>query len=219
MEDLSECLENIGFDEVSVFEDEDINSLEELKALDDDEITELLPIGSGSDYKLKQVRAVKNLLYYLNHLDRIQRPFVLDDVTFETLEEMKVMRGFEKEQKSRVAPYPPILDGTPPVIIATCYLGQTYGGSGVPLTYVVRKQEDPDPDAVYTNVYEEMIARAPLTGFHFERDNEKVWYILLGLYARDKAKEVICKETFKAAKDGRGAYLALCEYFAIALLV
>jgi hypothetical protein len=162
---------------------------------------------------------VKNLSYYLKHLDRIQRPFVLDDVTFEKLEEMKVMRDFEKAQKSRVVPYPPILDGTPPVIIATCYLGQTYGCSGVPLTYVVRKQKDPDPDAVYANVYEEMIARAPLTGFHFERDNEKAWYILLGLYARDKAKEVICKETFKAAKDGRGAYLALCEYFAIALLV
>jgi hypothetical protein len=48
MEDLSECLENIGFDDVAVFEDEDVNSLEELKALDDDEITELLPIGAAA---------------------------------------------------------------------------------------------------------------------------------------------------------------------------
>jgi hypothetical protein len=204
MDDLSKCLAKIGFScsEVSLFIYDGIDSLATLKIRDDDEISHFL-----RDHLTTRVRGVKNLAYYLRHLDRIQRPFDLNNITIEKLEEMKVMKDFEKEQRGRVVSFPSVSDGiNSAVTIATCYLGQTYGCSGIPLTYVVRKLTDPDPQALYTTVYEEMIARAPLTGFHFERDNEKVWFILLGIFT---GYHVV--EEFRTTKDGRGAYFSLCR--------
>jgi hypothetical protein len=206
MDDLSKCLVKIGFScrEVSLFIYDGMDSLATLKIRDDDEISHFL-----RDHSTTRVRAVKNLAYYLRHLDRIQRPFDLNKVTEEKLEEMKVLKDFEKEQRDSVVSFPSMSDGInslSAVTIATWYLGKTYGCSGIPLTYVVRKLTDPDPQALYTTVYEEMIARAPLTGFHFERDNEKVWFILLGICAGDGVRE-----EFRTTKDGRGAYFSMCR--------
>jgi hypothetical protein len=101
-------------------------------------------------------------------------------------------------------------------------LEQFLGSSGVPLSYVVRDKEQPAAEDVYRNVYEEMIARAPLKGFYFDRDNETVWHFLwniLGPFvveghvvvARSGKVEPwykYCQE-FESTQDGRAAYMKL----------
>jgi hypothetical protein len=56
-------------------------------------------------------------------------------------------------------------------------LNQFLGVSNVPINYVVRKQDEPEEDAVYENEAEEAVAIAPLVGDVFDIDNRRVYGI------------------------------------------
>jgi hypothetical protein len=54
------------------------------------------------------------------------------------------------------------------------YLNTQHGVSSIPLNYVLRKLEDPNPLAVYANDAEQAVALAPLVGSAFDQDNRRV---------------------------------------------
>ncbi len=58
------------------------------------------------------------------------------------------------------------------------YLGQLNGSGRIPLSYVIRKAEIPDPNDEYQNEIERLIAIAPLVGDAFQRDNTRVYGII-----------------------------------------
>jgi hypothetical protein len=164
----------------------------------------------------REVR-IKLLAYYLRHLDRVQREFSLDNVTLEKLEEMKVVKDFEERQARKLPTcalsVSPIQENSALIDLwhslrnMPAYLAQFHGLSGVPLSYLVREREQPDPTVQYEDVYEEMVARAPLTGFYFKRDNEALWIFLSMKY--NSLLPACTWRQFEATNDGRGAYQAL----------
>lgn len=45
----------------------------------------------------------------------------------------------------------------------------------IPLAYVVREDEQPDPNAIYENEHQRLVSIAPLEGLEFEEDNGHVY--------------------------------------------
>jgi hypothetical protein len=54
------------------------------------------------------------------------------------------------------------------------YLTQILGSGRIPLSYVIRQLDVPDPGAIYDTQLEENIASAPHRGASYQRDNAKV---------------------------------------------
>ena len=81
------------------------------------------------------------------------------------------------------------------------YLSQVKGASGAPLAYVLQQQIIPDPAAVFAMDTEELIARAPLVGDVFNRDNETVYATLKNLILEGPAYDFITPR-IDSRKDG-----------------
>jgi hypothetical protein len=92
------------------------------------------------------------------------------------------------------------------------YLSIIPGVNGVPLSYVVREIEDPDPDTVYTSFNERMIGRAPLTGQYFVADSRRVHQLLTG-YLQGENTEAWIRSIAKF-QDGRRDMIALRRHYA-----
>ena len=92
------------------------------------------------------------------------------------------------------------------------YLSIIPGVNGVPLSYVVREIEDPDPDTVYTSFNERMIGRAPLIGQYFVADSRRVHQLLTG-YLQGENTEAWIRSIAKF-QDGRRDMIALRRHYA-----
>ncbi len=91
------------------------------------------------------------------------------------------------------------------------YLGQLLGSGRIPLSYVIRKIDIPDLDAIYQNNIEHLIAIAPLQGDAFQRDNTKVYGIIKQLVIEGPGRSYILP--FDKANDSRSAWLALRAHY------
>ena len=176
-------LERVGFANAAaskVTQDQGIDSVAELRIMDDSTVTNLCkvlrrPGGEVNGYPDPGVkvsaRAEENLklvVYLIKHLDRTQRPVVLRDFTLASIRRLTKQR--EAETQSVSPEQPPKLNPKdwPKMFEAIEeYLRQFRGTTGVPLSYVVRKDLVPavnllDPSSNYATLDEEMIARAPI---------------------------------------------------------
>jgi hypothetical protein len=98
------------------------------------------------------------------------------------------------------------------------HLGQTH----IPLSYVVRKNEQVPPHLVdppnnYTSIQDEMISRAPQLDDDGERillfmtNNKRVWTLIHKLASNHKCYTYI--KGFARVQDGRAAFLALHDHY------
>jgi hypothetical protein len=132
------------------------------------------------------IRAVANLklcLYYLKHMERVQRQPIANAIN------LVLVRSYCDQQRHEVgfkktAEEPEINDKDCPRTLENIkeYLASQYGVTGATLDYVVRpdisvKPEAEDPAEGYQTVDQEMMARAPHTGRYFVDDRSKVWDI------------------------------------------
>jgi hypothetical protein len=130
------------------------------------------------------IRAVANLklcVYYLKHMERVQRKPVPNAIN------LVLVRSYQDQQRHEVSfkkttEEPEINNKdwsrTPEKIRE--YLASQYGVTGATLDYVVRaeiavKPEEEDPPENYETMDQEMTARAPHTGRPFLNDRRKVW--------------------------------------------
>ena len=81
----------------------------------------------------------------------------------------------------------------------------------MPLNYVNRMIEIPEPGAVFATEQELMIATAPLIGDQFDINNESVFGVIKQLSLEGRAWAYI-NENLNQTKDGRGTWLALCAH-------
>lgn len=92
------------------------------------------------------------------------------------------------------------------------YLRQLPGRDGVPLSYVVRENDDPDPTPK-PNFLDEYVACAPLHGDAYDMDNPRVANIILGLIVgNDQAETKI--QAMSDRTDGREMMRTLNEHYA-----
>ena len=74
------------------------------------------------------------------------------------------------------------------------------GVSGVPLNYIIRESDDPEPG--YHETYEDKcISNAPLSGPNFEANAKRVHNIIIQLVQGEHSEQWIKK--LKSKQDGR----------------
>ena len=92
------------------------------------------------------------------------------------------------------------------------YLSVIPGVNGIPLSYVVREQEDPEEGADYETFKERMIARAPLTGQYYVADTGRVHTLLTGFIHGEQSESWI--RNIAKHEDGRRDMIALRRHYA-----
>jgi hypothetical protein len=133
------------------------------------------------------IRAVANLklcVYYLNHMERVQRQPVPNAINLVFVCSYRDQQCHEVGFK-KTAEEPEINNKYWPSTLEKIkdYLASQYGVTGATLDYVVRpeiavKPEAEDPPENYETVDQEMMSRAPHTGRPFVNDRRKVWDIM-----------------------------------------
>ena len=100
------------------------------------------------------------------------------------------------------------------------HLRERIGGQKVALSYVIRNEAAPETlqplqnnritSENYESIMDELISRTPLTGPEYVEDNALVYQIIQDLVSGSSHESSI--KSFRRARDGRGAYLALVQH-------
>jgi len=91
------------------------------------------------------------------------------------------------------------------------YLSTLPGVNGVPLSYVVREKEVPDPGTEYSSFNEQAVACAPLTGPTFQADSRKVHQLLKSFLQTETAEQWI--QPLARRQSGRDDMKALRSHY------
>ncbi len=94
-------------------------------------------------------------------------------------------------------------------VIAYLYLVK--GSHNIPLAYIIRKQEIPDPVAVYQSEHHRVICIMPLAGIEYEEDISKVFDFLKSWTLNSPAWTWM--RAHNATINGRAAWVALVAHF------
>jgi hypothetical protein len=133
------------------------------------------------------IRAVANLklcVYYLKHMERVQRKLVPNAINLVLVHSYRDQQRHEVGFKNTTEePEINNKDWQRNLEKIREYLASQYGFTGATLDYVVRaeiamKPEAEYPPENYETVDQEMTARSPHTGRPFVNDRRKVWDIM-----------------------------------------
>jgi hypothetical protein len=91
------------------------------------------------------------------------------------------------------------------------YLRLHLGSSGIPLSYVVRENDDPDLTTVYTEFINKTVACAPLQGEHYDADKLTVFNFIVSFTTGQPSGDWV-KDTVRYS-NGRRSMKALRDHF------
>jgi len=94
---------------------------------------------------------------------------------------------------------------------AIAYFNSVKGFHNIPLAYVIREQENPDPNAVYQTEHHRLISITPLMGIEFEEDNGRVFDFLKSWTLNGPAWTWM--RAFNGTRNGRASWQALLNHF------
>jgi hypothetical protein len=93
---------------------------------------------------------------------------------------------------------------------ATAYFNSIKGFHNIPLAYVIRDQENPDPNAVYQTEHHRLISITPLVDIEFEEDNSRVFDFLKSWTLNGPAWTWM--RAFNTTRNGRASWQALINH-------
>jgi hypothetical protein len=172
---------------------------------------------NGSPVSIRALANLKLCVYYLKHMERVQRKPVPNEIN------LVLVHSYQDQQLHEVgfkktAEGPEIKEKYWPRTTEKIreYLSSQYGVTGATLDYVVRaeiavKPEEEDPPETFETVDQEMTARAPHTGCPFVSDRRKVWDIMSNICGKHSCF-VYIKPSLRT-RNGRDAYMLLFDYF------
>lgn len=172
------------------------------------------------------MRAENNLklaCYYLRHRQRMSRTTLAAQITLDNvraLHDLKLQQDDHKDPSETPSINPK--DWAKTMEDLREYLRGHLGITKVPLSYVVRENEDvvneeDDPSTNYSTVYEEMVARAPIRDVQgryvesYRTDRERVWQLIAAV-TRDNDCWTYTKPA-QRTRDGRLAFLSLYGHY------
>lgn len=171
----------------------------------------------GVAFPFNHLRLLKTLAYYYRHCQRIQRNFAFANATLARMAmtmELMTQEQAREEEKDGKDELPKLKDTNKvrkTVEDLRDYLARILGASGVPLSYIIRDDVAPDDTIDYeddgTEVWQEMVDRAPHTGAAFQADNIAVYGIIKNVL-RETAGEPWITD-YATTRNGRGAFIAL----------
>jgi hypothetical protein len=172
---------------------------------------------NGISVSIRSVANLKLCVYYLKHMDRVQRQPIANAINLLLVRRYRDQQRHEVGLKKTVEE-PDINDKDWPRTLDKIreYLSSQYVITGAALDYVVHpdiavKPEAEDPDEGYETVDQEMTARAPYTGRSFVNDRRKVWEIRSNIYVKHSCF-VYIKPALRT-RNGRDAYMLLFGHF------
>ena len=234
--DMDLALQWIGFD-IQATRDrlriEGFNAFDDLKAVKEKDIRDLAEsygrrtVGDGRFiFGLRRIRYLIGLVHWVQDFGRVGQiptiePFGEDAVAFRQVLDIAYdraeVRRIEREQSdtvSKAADPGKFKDEKkwPEWEPAFCnYLSTIPGVSGVPLSYVVREKDTPDPDAVYESFNEQAVACSPLTGAVFQADAWKVHQLIKSFLQTETAKQWV--KPIAKKQNGRSDMEALRNHY------
>lgn len=171
----------------------------------------------GVAFPFNHLRLLKALAYYYRHCRRIQRDFDFANATLAhmvTMMDLMTQEHAREEEKNGSDDLPKLKDTSKvrkTVEDLRDYLARILGASGVPLSYIIRDDVVPDDSINYdddgTEVWQEMVDRAPHVGTAFQADNIAVYGIIKNVL-RDTVGEPWITD-YATTRNGRGAFIAL----------
>jgi hypothetical protein len=216
-----------------------IDSVDTLKFLEDHDVENLCKVirrpggqiqqagaaipNPGTQVSLQAELNLKLACYWAKHQVRVSRPTATADITLDNIRALRQMRLSEIAHKDpEEAPTLDEVDWPKNMEALEEYLGGFLGETGIPLAYVVRKDEAVppaanDPSNNYDSRFEEMVARAGHSDVNgelldtFVADRQRVWELLSAI-CRDSDCWTYLK-TAQRTKDGRLAYRSLYDHY------
>jgi hypothetical protein len=174
-------------------------------------------LNNGIPVSTRSVANLKLCVYYLNHMERVQRQHVPNAINLVLVCSYRNQQCHEVGFKKTVDE-PEINDKDWPRTLEKIkeYLASQYGVTGAKLDYVVGpeiavKPEAEDPPENYDTVDQEMTARAPQTGRSFVNDRHKVWDIMSNICGKHSCFVYI--KPALSTRNGRDAYMLLFDHF------
>ena len=143
----------------------------------------------GVSVSLRAENNLKLACYWLRHNVRVSRDATPAMITLVSIRSVQGLRDSETAHENPdVVPKIDMKDWPKTIEAIEEYFRNYLGETGIPLAYVVRKEENvpanPDPSANYDTAMDEMIARAPhadaagVMTAHFSVDRTKVWQLM-----------------------------------------
>ena len=137
-------------------------------------------------------RNLKLLCYLCRHYSRTSRTVDSGSIQLALLNPMVALKAEEDDHEDPSTPMT-LARAVPETITEFManwpeHLSQYRGQTGVPLSYVIRTEQNPkaeaddpaygQPNTVYHSALQEMEARAPITGATYDADTSRVWVLL-----------------------------------------
>ena len=218
---------------VRLYDAQQIETIEDIRVLRDSDIENLckvlrrpggtIPAGAagavapdpGVQVSLRAESNLKLARYWLRHRVRISRAVTVPSITIDNIEMTRELRVWEDAHENpKEVPTIDTRDWPKTIEAMEEYLRNYLGETGIPLAYVVRKNEAvkpeaDDPPGNYTSSVDEMIARAPHKDVAdaylpvYLSDRQKVWKLLA-----DICRDTECWTYIKPAQRTRNGRLA-----------
>ena len=240
---LRSALRNIGFSQDAstyIVDTQGFDTAEDYAMLTDDEAMNVCKItrrpggtdangdaNAGIMVSLKAENNLKLLCFYFRYRERTSRPLTVNLATQETIRGYAARAHLEDAASDPEPPELTFKNWTRTVDVIEEYLRNCLGTTKIPLAYVIREAIDPkadadDPAAGYSNLTDELIARAP----HYQaavgnaarahtqayKDDNILVYNKLAALLRDKDCWTYMQVAARS-RDGRRAFLCLKGHY------
>lgn len=205
-------------------------SFEDLRVLTEKDVTTMSSDFGGRQarerihFGTRRTKSIKGLVHWVQDFYRVSElPSIvgLNEITFKQQLERALaradIRSSLKNQASTAA------DAATPGALKSekqwkeweekfiNYARSQLGSNGIPLSYVIRENEQPDTDAVHPDFVNKTIACAPLAGEYYSADRLAVFNFIVSFTTGQPSGDWI-KNTLKFA-DGRRSMQALRDHF------
>jgi len=230
--DMHAALCRLGFSAQAasdIIGEQGIDTLEELRVLDDKEVESLCKVVrkpggtstmTGTVVSLRAEANLKMAVYYLKYLERTSRPADTNNITLKSVRALRTHKQWEAEHKDVTAATISMKDWPKTIQSLVEYLKGCLGVTKIPLAYVIRDEAGifPEPPGGYTTRQQELIARAPnlavgsagmantFTQTYLD-DRSKVWELLSAI-----TRDLECWSYVMPAqktRDGRSTFFNL----------
>jgi hypothetical protein len=180
-------------------------------------VTAIILCNNGIPFSIRAVANLKLCVYYLKHLERVQRQPVANAIN------LVLVRSYRDQQRHEVGfnkttEEPVINEKDWPRTMKKIreYLASQYGLIGARLDYVVHpdiefKPEAEDPTEVYETVDQDMTARAPHKVRYSMNYRRKVWDIMSNMCGKHSCFVYI--KCSLRTKNGSDAYTLMFNHF------
>ena len=154
------------------------------------------------------------MAYWVNRCHRLAESIETILFTQEEQETYSTMMNSEPDRDTTVKE-PPEFKGSikwkPWKEAVISYFNSVLTKDFIPLTYIIREQEVPDPLATYESEHQRLVAIAPLRGNEFKNDNGIVFDFLKSWTINGPAYPWM--KQYSNTRNGRAAWLAMLAYY------